>query len=139
MRIRELILNNVIVTSPCKQDEILYVSEKIKEYVIKNNLFPIGPVIYFYDGDETYKVAVQVDRPIEMEESDVLVYADRVVCKKCLYERVCESDLLDTIYYEMKQTAKELGIDEKREFVNFSFDVYGETVTDVYYPIEEVN
>ena len=43
--------------------------------MIKNNRFPIGPVIYFYDGDETYKVAVQVDRSIEMEESDVLAYA----------------------------------------------------------------
>ena len=75
MRTRELILNNVIVTSPCKQDEILDVSEKIKEYLIKNNLFPIGPIIYFYDGDETYKVAVQVDRSIKMEESDVLAYA----------------------------------------------------------------
>ena len=30
MRTKELILNNVIVTSPCKQDEILYVSEKNK-------------------------------------------------------------------------------------------------------------
>lgn len=68
----------------------------------------------------------------------MLTFVDKIAFEKCLYERVCESEILETIYFKLRQTAKSMGINDKREFINFVFDVYGESVVDIYYPIEEV-
>lgn len=137
MKKRELLLNNVLVTEPCYRTEIFEVSEKIKKYVIENDLFPVGPTIYFRDDNEKYRIAVQVDEKVALGESGVISFVECIHFPVCLYERVADDELLDVTYLEMLEYAKKEGkVKEEIQFVNFSFDVYGETVTDVYYPVE---
>lgn len=137
MKKKELILNNVLLTGYCYRSEIFDVSMKMKQYVIENDLFPIGPVIYFCDDKGKYKIAVQVNEKVVIEDSDVISFVDSIRFSECLYERVIDSDFLDVTYLEMLECAKNEGINKEEPlFVNFSFDVYGETITDVYYPLE---
>lgn len=137
MRKRELLLNNVLVAEPCYRTEIFEISEKIKKYVIENNLFPVGPMIYFCDDKGKYRIAVQLNEKVALGEAGVLSFVDCIHFPVCLYERVADDELLDVTYLEMLEYAKNEGtFKEEIQFLNFSFDVYGETVTDVYYPLE---
>ena len=147
MRIRrnQLTFHNVIsTTTSCKADEWYLIARDLRNAVIKNGLYGVGPVIYQTshaenENDElTFTFYLPVNQKIDMPENKKYQFAEKFEINDGLVFRHADlEEPLEESYELLREAAESLNFVLEEPFYNIYLDVYGEGIVDIYAPIIE--
>lgn len=131
-----LVIHNLLMVSADNKEEIVERAAELRQYIVKCDLFPTGPIIYTV-ADDKYEVGVPINEAVDTLNTG-LKFQRLVEFSNCVYTRIIEEDEdTEKIYQELLAHANEKDrMVENEKFYNIVLDVYGETLLDVYLPIE---
>jgi effector-binding domain-containing protein len=145
MRIKRcpLVFNNVISTKvTCKTSEWHNSAIDLRNAVIKNGLYGIGPIIYQIanfnkqQNEAEYTFYLPINAPIKMSENDKYNFYETWKFDDGLVLRHAdlEEDIIDS-YEMLKACADANKLKLLEPFYNIYLDVYGDGIIDIYAPI----
>lgn len=114
----------------------------LREYMIKNELYPTGPVFYqtvARDEETTlYTVYMPLQAPAELEEGSSFEFLAELSFEEGLLFRHPDIDESIELSYRVLETcAKVNKLHLQPPFFNLYLDVYGDGVIDIYAPIKK--
>jgi len=142
MRIKRkpvLFLNVLSLEAQClPEDWHLYASE-LRNNIIKNNLYPTGPVMFqvkILEERHSYIFYVPISEEVDVKGLQEYTFYSQLVYEDGLLFRHSDSEeSLEASYELLRMAASELGLTLKEPFFNIYIPVYGEAVIDIYAPI----
>lgn len=135
MKLKSLVLHNVLLTNVFKKEDLYEVSKELRNYVIENNLFPIDPVFYVSNDEENIRVGVQINTKVEIE-GEQFEFFPALEMKTCIYQRVLDESEVEKEMQLMKEFGKKQGYEKEENYFVFSMNLYGEVVHDLYLPVK---
>ncbi|BCN31967.1 DUF5085 family protein [Anaeromicropila herbilytica] len=137
-----LILHHVIsVKEICESNEWMNASKELRNAIIRNGLYPTGPMIYqmrnIKESDKKeFTLFIPVNAPINMEENEKFFYLDTLSFEDGLTYRHSDMDEdFEDSYELLKMTAQSIGVELEETFYNIYLPVFGGSIVDIYAPI----
>ena len=93
---KSLELNNLLaIEQVCKKDEVVKLMAELKKFIIDNDLYPTGPVVYqiLDEGQEsrnTYKVYIPINASVKLSSDSQLEFINRISLESSLSCRVVD-------------------------------------------------
>lgn len=139
------LLNLVSIKQVVKKEDWLLPAIALRNQVVHNGIYPIGPVLYTYKpledkpdyGEYTY--SVPVNTRVELGGKSPYEYIDAFLIDSALSVRFTDDDGdIEEAYRFIKEYAAEHHITLDDSFYHVCLDVYGDMWLDIYAPIVEV-
>jgi len=145
MKIKRLpvVFHNILKMSDiCKENQWQTMALAMRNLVIQNGLYTNAPAFYQIaeiEGDadhKEYTVYVPINKPVEIDDELPMEFIPELKFDDALMFRVADPDtLMEEAYFMLDACASEQGYGLVRPFYHVSYDVFGETMTDVIAPI----
>ncbi|AAT59706.1 MULTISPECIES: DUF5085 family protein [Bacillus] len=139
------LLNLISITQIVKKDDWLLPAIALRNQVVHNDIYPIGPVLFTYSPLENepeygeYMYCVPVNGRVNMEEDSPYEYIDAILIEEALCVRFSDEDGdIEDAYRVLNEFAKQNHMKLDSSFYHVCLDVYGDMWLDIYAPIIEV-
>ena len=138
VKIKPFVAYNLLLKGVIRKEELFREATKLLRYVVSQDAFPTGPVIYTTEKDGKYYVGVQVSDMVELHQQENMRFYKELKMEQCAFVRIYEEDAL---MKEAYQAIEEYVEDHQYEMVSATryhvvLDVYGSVITDLYVPIK---
>ena len=136
MKIKSLIIHNLLLTKSVDKGEIILRANTLKKHIIEQNFYSTGPTLYTCNKKEGYRVGATVNTSVILENYNILSFYEKIELSKCIYARVFGENM-DNVYQQMYEYANKNNLKViDNTFYHVLLDVYGEVITDVYLQVE---
>lgn len=87
---KSLELNNLLaIEQVCKKDEVVKLMAELKKFIIDNDLYPTGPVVYQIlderqESRNTYKVYIPINASVKLSSDSQLEFINRISLESSL-------------------------------------------------------
>lgn len=128
-------------TARCAPDEWPIFAKELRNNIIKNGLYPTGPVMFQMENSfETaeYTIQVPVNEEVDVEGLEGYSFNRILIFDDGLLLRHSDSEeSLEESYKLLRTCAKEFGLKLQEPFYNIHIPVYGDAIIDIYAPVQE--
>ena len=136
---KSLELNNLLaIEQVCKKDEVVKLMAELKKFIIDNDLYPTGPVVYQIlderqESRNTYKVYIPINASVKLSSDSQLEFINRISLESSLSCRVVDEEDLEMSKELLKLCAEQ---SDKRLIEPFYY-VYGDPIFDIFSEIQD--
>lgn len=115
---------------------------ELRNSVIKNNLYPTGPLFYNIQKSENgaykYNIYIPVSNKLRIVNNDNYFFLEEFIIEDGLTLRHCGlEDNIDDTNEILIECALHNNIELEDEIYNIFVDVYGEKIVDVFIPVKK--
>ncbi len=139
------LLNLISITQIVKKEDWLLPAIALRNQVVRNGIYAVGPVLYKYSQLENepeygeYTYCIPVNGRVDLGESSAYEYYDALIIKSALCVRFTDEDGdIEEAYNLIREVAEQHHMKLDSSFYHVCLDVYGDTWLDIYAPIIEV-
>lgn len=140
---KSLELNNLLsIEQVCKKDEVVKLMAELKKFIIDNDLYPTGPVVYqiLDEGKEsrnTYKVYIPINASVKLSSDSQLEFINRISLESSLSCRVVDEEDLEMSKELLKLCAEQSDKRLIEPFYYVYLDGYGDPIFDIFAEIQD--
>lgn len=140
---KSLELNNLLaIEQVCKKDEVVKLMAELKKFIIDNDLYPTGPVVYqiLDEGQEsrnTYKVYIPINASVKLSSDSQLEFINRISLESSLSCRVVDEEDLEMSKELLKLCAEQSDKRLIEPFYYVYLDGYGDHIFDIFSEIQD--
>ena len=148
MRIKRLpiLFQNVLgMKVTCSQEEWYAYAQSIRNNVILNDLYAIGPISFQVEetNEELDEIKITFYQPVSEElhvdNEDEFFYQKELYFEDGLLVRCVDLDEIEEMYELLDLASKELKVKLQQPYLHIYLNVYGEGMMDIFAPIVKEN
>ncbi|MDB2104748.1 DUF5085 family protein [Clostridium paraputrificum] len=140
---KSLELNNLLaIEQVCKKDEVVKLMAELKKFIIDNDLYPTGPVVYQIlderqESRNTYKVYIPINASVKLSSDSQLEFINRISLESSLSCRVVDEEDLEMSKELLKLCAEQSDKRLIEPFYYVYLDGYGDPIFDIFSEIQD--
>ena len=140
---KSLELNNLLaIEQVCKKDEVVKLMAELKKFIIDNDLYPTGPVVYQIlderqESRNTYKVYIPINASVKLSSDSQLEFINRISLESSLSCRVVDEEDLEMSKELLKLCAEQSDKRLIEPFYYVYLDGYGDPIFDIFAEIQD--